>query len=100
VFCCNTILVSRFSTVQLLYGLFYFFDGYIIFFFSSDLDISLIRLNRLSLSFKCWLLKLGASFGVASSSKYSAKSYRCSSGVYVVLSPFLMQSGIFDLTSA
>jgi hypothetical protein len=46
----------------------------IIFFFSSDFDISLISLNRLSLSFKWWLLKLGASFGVASSSKYSAKS--------------------------
>jgi hypothetical protein len=30
----------------------------IIFFFSSDFDISLISLNRLSLSFKCWLLKL------------------------------------------
>jgi hypothetical protein len=39
--------------------------------------ISLISLNRLSLSFKGWLLKLGASFGVASSSKYSAKSSRC-----------------------
>jgi hypothetical protein len=37
----------------------------IIFFFSSDFDISLISLNRLSLSFKCCLLKLGASFGVA-----------------------------------
>jgi hypothetical protein len=44
--------------------------------------------------------KLGASFGVASSLKYSAKRSRCSSGVHAVFSPFLMQSGIFDLTSA
>jgi hypothetical protein len=33
VFCCNTVLVSRFSAVQLLYGLFYFFDGYNYFLF-------------------------------------------------------------------
>jgi hypothetical protein len=38
------------------------------------------------------------SFGVASSSKYSTKSSRCSSGVHAVFSPFLMHSGIFDLT--
>jgi hypothetical protein len=33
VFCCNTILISRFSAVQLLYSLFYFFDGYNYFLF-------------------------------------------------------------------
>jgi hypothetical protein len=44
--------------------------------------------------------KLSAAFGVASSLKYSAKRSRCSSGVHAVFSPFLMQSGIFDLTSA
>jgi hypothetical protein len=47
-----------------------------------------------------YLTRVMREIGVTSSSKYSAKSSRCSSGVHAVFTPFLMQSDIFYLASA